>query len=109
VTGRVRKVDGTKREKEESSKMSIEPEKRKEVVAQYRRHDTDTGSPEVQIALLTERITNLTEHFKTHKKDYHSRRGLIQLVNQRRKLQRYLREEDPARYQALVERLGLRK
>jgi len=89
--------------------MSIEPEKRKELLTAYRRHEKDTGSPEVQIALLTERISNLTEHFKSHKKDHHSRRGLIQLVNQRRKLQSYLRDQDPARYQVLVERLGLRK
>jgi len=89
--------------------MSIEPEKKKEVVVQHRRHEKDTGSPEVQIAILTERITNLTEHFKSHKKDHHSRRGLLQLVNHRRKLQTYLRGQDPQRYQALVEKLGLRK
>ena len=89
--------------------MSIEPEKRKQLLTEYRRHEKDTGSPEVQIALLTERILNLTEHFKSHKKDHHSRRGLIHLVNQRRKLQSYLRDQDLGRYQALVERLGLRK
>lgn len=89
--------------------MSIEPEKKRELVESYRLHEKDTGSPDVQIALLTERIINLTEHFKFHKKDYHSRRGLIHLVNQRRKLQRYLQREDPDRYQKLVDSLGLRK
>jgi len=89
--------------------MSIESEKKKELLEQHRRHEKDTGSPEVQIAILTERIVNLTEHFKSHKKDHHSRRGLLQLVNQRRKLQTYLRGQDPSRYQALVEKLGLRK
>ncbi len=89
--------------------MSIEPEKKRELVESYKLHDKDTGSPDVQIALLTERIVNLTEHFKQHKKDYHSRRGLIHLVNQRRKLQRYLQRENPGRYQKLIERLGLRK
>ena len=89
--------------------MSIEPEKRTEICESYRRHDKDTGSPEVQIALLTERITNLTQHFLFHKKDHHSRRGLLLLVSQRRKMQRYLKRKDPDGYQALIQRLGLRK
>ena len=75
----------------------------------HRRHDRDTGSSEVQIALLTERINGLSEHFKVHKKDHHSRRGLLILVSQRRRLLAYLRRTEPDRYQALIERLGLRR
>jgi small subunit ribosomal protein S15 len=89
--------------------MSIEPAKTQEVLHKYRRHDTDTGSAEVQIALLTERIVNLTEHFKTHKKDHHSRRGLLHLVSLRRRLLNYLKREDADRYRKLIEQLGLRK
>ena len=89
--------------------MSIEPAKTQEILQKYRRHDSDTGSPEVQIALLTERIVNLTEHFKTHKKDHHSRRGLLHLVSLRRRLLNYLKREDVDRYKKLIERLGLRK
>ena len=89
--------------------MSIEPAKTQEILQKYRRHDVDTGSPEVQIALLTERIVNLTEHFKTHKKDHHSRRGLLHLVSLRRRLQSYLKREDADRYKKLIEQLGLRK
>jgi small subunit ribosomal protein S15 len=89
--------------------MSIEPAKTQEILEKYRRHDADTGSPEVQIALLTERIVNLTEHFKTHKKDHHSRRGLLHLVSLRRRLQTYLKREDADRYKKLIEQLGLRK
>jgi small subunit ribosomal protein S15 len=89
--------------------MSIEPEKKTELLHSFRNHEKDTGSPEVQIALLTERIVNLTEHFKFHKKDHHSRRGLLHLVSQRRKLQAYLKRKDPERYQILIQRLGLRK
>lgn len=89
--------------------MSIEPAKTQEILQKYRRHDGDTGSPEVQIALLTERIVNLTEHFKTHKKDHHSRRGLLHLVSLRRRLQSYLKREDADRYKKLIEQLGLRK
>ena len=89
--------------------MSIEPAKTQEILQKYRRHEGDTGSPEVQIALLTERIVNLTEHFKTHKKDHHSRRGLLHLVSLRRRLQTYLKREDADRYQKLIEQLGLRK
>ena len=79
------------------------------VLAQYRTHDTDTGSPEVQVALLTNRIAYLTEHFKSHAKDHHSRRGLLQLVGRRRRLLDYLKRESPERYHRLIERLGLRK
>jgi small subunit ribosomal protein S15 len=75
----------------------------------YRLHDSDTGSPEVQVALLTERINGLTEHFKTHVKDFHSRRGLLKLVSQRRKLLDYLKRKDADKYRGLIEKLGLRK
>jgi small subunit ribosomal protein S15 len=89
--------------------MSIEPGKGQEIVEKFRQHETDTGSPEVQIALLTERIVNLTEHFKVHKKDHHSRRGLLHLVSLRRRLLNYLKRRDTARYQKLIQQLGLRK
>jgi small subunit ribosomal protein S15 len=79
------------------------------VIAEFRRHDHDTGSPEVQVALLTKRITYLTEHFKVHAKDHHSRRGLLMLVGQRRRLLEYLKGKDLGRYRALIERLGLRR
>ena len=80
-----------------------------EIVKQFRLHESDTGSPEVQVALLSARIGHLTEHFKTHVKDHHSRRGLLQLVGQRRRLLDYLRRRDFGRYKALIERLGLRR
>jgi small subunit ribosomal protein S15 len=89
--------------------MALVAEKKTEVVQKYRRHDKDTGSPEVQVALITERIAYLTEHFKTHKKDHHSRRGLLKLVGQRRRLLDYLRGVDQNRYKAVIEQLGLRK
>ena len=89
--------------------MALVAEKKTEVVQKYRRHDTDTGSPEVQVALITERIAYLTEHFKTHKKDHHSRRGLLKLVGQRRRLLDYLRKIDTHRYKVVIEQLGLRK
>ena len=79
------------------------------IIEQYRVHDSDTGSPEVQVALLTNRITELTEHFKTHTKDHHSRRGLLKLVGRRRRLLDYLKGQDLERYRATIERLGLRK
>jgi small subunit ribosomal protein S15 len=82
---------------------------KRELIDQFRQHATDTGSPEVQVALLTRRIGELSEHFETHVKDHHSRRGLLTLVSQRRRLLDYLRDRDPARYQALIERLGLRR
>lgn len=89
--------------------MVLDVEKTKEIVGQFRLHDTDTGSPEVQIALLTERINYLTEHFKAHKKDHHSRRGLLKLVSLRRSLLDYLKRNDMERYRTLIERLGIRK
>ena len=79
------------------------------IIEQYGTHATDTGSPEVQVALLTERINHLTEHLKTHTKDHHSRRGLLMMVGQRRRLLDYLREQDVERYRAIVARLGLRR
>jgi len=84
-------------------------EQKRELIDSYRTHTSDTGSPEVQVALLTQRIGELSEHFKTHKKDHHSRRGLLKLVSQRRRLLDYLRGYDPQRYRALIERLGLRR
>jgi small subunit ribosomal protein S15 len=81
----------------------------KEVISNYKLHESDTGSPEVQVALLTSRINDLTEHFKVHKKDHHSRRGLLQLVSQRRRLLDYLKNKDVARYQSLIGRLELRR
>ncbi len=89
--------------------MVLTPERKQEVIDQYRTHDADTGSPEVQIALLSERIGYLTEHFKTHKKDHASRRGLLKLVGQRRRLLDYLKGKEIERYRALIERLGIRK
>jgi small subunit ribosomal protein S15 len=89
--------------------MALVPEKKQELVKTYKRHDKDTGSPEVQVAIITERITYLTEHFKTHKKDHHSRRGLLKLVGQRRRLLDYLRTTDEGRYKTLIDQLGIRK
>jgi small subunit ribosomal protein S15 len=89
--------------------MSITPERKAELIAEYAQKPGDTGSPEVQIAVLTERIRNLTEHFKTNKKDNHSRRGLILMVNKRRTIQAYLKKKDEARYSTLIEKLGLRR
>ena len=89
--------------------MSMSAEAKQAVIEQYKRGDNDTGSPEVQIALLTARITELTEHFKTHKKDNHSRRGLVRLVNSRRKLLDYLKGKDIDRYRELITSLGLRR
>lgn len=87
----------------------LDAEKRKEIIAGYKTHEGDTGSPEVQVALLTARIQYLTEHFKTHKKDHHSRRGLLKLVGQRRRLLEYLKNKEVNRYRKIIERLGLRK
>jgi len=89
--------------------MSFEPEQKKEIIEKHKTHNTDTGSPEVQIALLTERITYLTGHFKVHKKDHHSRQGLLKIVNQRRRLLTYLKRNDPTRYRKLIDELGIRK
>lgn len=89
--------------------MSVTTARKKEVIEANKTHETDTGSPEVQVAILTERIKNLTEHFKIHKKDHHSRRGLLMLVGQRKRLLAYLKKTDIGRYRALIEKLGLRK
>ena len=89
--------------------MSITAEKKQQLIKEHARGADDTGSPEVQVAILTERIVNLTEHFKTHAKDNHSRRGLLMLVNKRRSLLDYLKREDAARYTDLITKLGLRK
>ena len=89
--------------------MSISAERKQELIKEYATKSGDTGSPEVQVAILTERITNLTEHFKTHAKDNHSRRGLLMLVNKRRSLLDYLKREDDERYSALIAKLKLRK
>lgn len=87
----------------------LDSEKRKDVINNFQLHAVDTGSPEVQIALLSARIEYLTEHFKTHKKDHHSRRGLLKLVGKRRRLLDYLRKKDVERYRSVIQRLGLRK
>ena len=89
--------------------MSINPEEKKKVITDHRTHDTDSGSPEVQVALLTTRINNLTGHFKKHVKDFHSRQGLLKLVGQRRRLLTYLKGCAPTRYNKLISDLGLRK
>ena len=89
--------------------MGVALQRKRELVEQFKLHDADTGSPEVQIALLSKRIDYLTEHFQTHTKDHHSRRGLLKLVGQRRRLLDYLKRYDGARYKGLIERLGLRR
>lgn len=89
--------------------MTITAERKAEVIKDHARGEGDSGSPEVQVAILTERITNLTEHFKAHAKDNHSRRGLLMMVNNRRSLLDYLKKKDAARYSALIAKLGLRK
>jgi small subunit ribosomal protein S15 len=89
--------------------MSITPARKEELIKEFGAKEGDTGSPEVQVAILTERITNLTEHFKTHKKDNHSRRGLLKMVSQRRKLLDYVKAREEDRYKALIQRLGIRR
>jgi len=89
--------------------VALNTEQKQEIIDRYRLHDGDTGSPEVQVAILSERISYLTDHFKVHAKDHHSRRGLIKLVGQRRRLLNYLKDKDIERYRALIEQLGLRK
>ena len=89
--------------------MGLHAEEKKEIIDQFKRHETDTGSPDVQVAILTRRINALTEHFKTHKKDHHSRRGLLMLVGQRRRLLNYIKGRDIKRYRELLESLNLRK
>jgi small subunit ribosomal protein S15 len=89
--------------------MGVALQRKKELIDQFQQHSTDTGSPEVQVALLSERIDYLTEHFQTHKKDHHSRRGLLMLVGKRRRLLGYLREKDLERYRSLTDTLGIRR
>lgn len=89
--------------------MSLSAESKNELIQSYRTHDADTGSPEVQIALLTQKIQHLTEHFKVHSKDHHSRQGLLKMVGKRRRLLDYLKKKDIGRYQEIIARLGLRK
>lgn len=89
--------------------MAISQERKNEIINQYKIHDTDTGSPEVQIAVLTEEINNLNDHLRTHKKDHHSRRGLMKMVGRRRNLLTYLRNKDVQRYRELISSLGLRR
>lgn len=89
--------------------MAITKERKNEIINDYKVHDTDTGSPEVQIAVLTEEITTLNEHLRVHKKDHHSRRGLLKMVGKRRNLLNYLRNNDVTRYRELIKRLGLRR
>ena len=89
--------------------MPVPTDRKKTLIEGYRLHQSDTGSPEVQIALLTERINGLTEHFKTHQKDHHSRRGLLKRIGQRRGLLEYLRRKDPERYRQVIEKLGIRR
>ncbi|MDL2274646.1 30S ribosomal protein S15 [Desulfosarcina sp. OttesenSCG-928-G10] len=89
--------------------MAFTTEAKQELIEKHKKHDTDTGSPEVQIALLSHRIAYLTEHFKTHKKDHHSRRGLLMLVGKRRRLLNYVKRNDVQRYRSIIETLGLRR
>jgi small subunit ribosomal protein S15 len=89
--------------------MAITQERKNEIINEFRIHETDTGSPEVQIAVLTEEINNLNEHLRTHKKDHHSRRGLLKMVGRRRNLLTYLRNKDVTRYRELINKLGLRR
>jgi small subunit ribosomal protein S15 len=93
----------------EVRRVAFNKDRKTEVIGSYKTHNTDTGSPEVQVALLSERINYLTEHFKTHAKDHHSRRGLLKLVGQRRRLLDYLKKKDTDRYADLIKRLGIRK
>lgn len=89
--------------------MALTQERKTQLIQDYKKHESDTGSPEVQIAILTENIVNLTNHLRVHKKDHHSRRGLLKMVGQRRKLLAYLKNNDVSRYSSLIERLGLRR
>ncbi|AOZ94269.1 30S ribosomal protein S15 [Paenibacillus crassostreae] len=89
--------------------MALTQERKHQLIEEHRTHESDTGSPEVQIAILTENITNLISHFQAHKKDHHSRRGLLKMVGQRRKLLKYLKNKDVRRYSTLIEKLGLRR
>jgi len=98
-----------KRTKPKEVLSVLATEQKQELINTYKKHESDTGSPEVQIAILTARITYLTEHFKTHKKDHHSRRGLLKLVGQRRRLLDYLKGKELARYKTIIEQLGIRR
>ena len=89
--------------------MALSQERKRQIIEEFKIHENDTGSPEVQVAILTERINELNEHLREHKKDHHSRRGLLKMVGQRRKLLNYLREKDITRYRKLIEKLGLRR
>lgn len=89
--------------------MAVTQERKQQLIEEYKTHESDTGSPEVQIAILTENIINLTDHLREHKKDHHSRRGLLKMVGHRRKLLTYLRNKDVSRYSTLIEKLGLRR
>ena len=89
--------------------MALSKDRKTELIGSYRTHDADTGSPEVQVALLSERINYLTEHFKSHAKDHHSRRGLLKLVGRRRRLLDYLKKTDQERYRSIIDKLGIRK
>ncbi|WP_018932625.1 30S ribosomal protein S15 [Gracilibacillus lacisalsi] len=89
--------------------MAITQERKNEIINEFKTHENDTGSPEVQIAVLTEEINNLNNHLRTHKKDHHSRRGLLKMVGKRRNLLNYLRNKDVARYRTLIQKLGLRR
>jgi len=89
--------------------VALTKDRKTELIGNYKTHESDTGSPEVQVAILSERISNLTEHFKGHAKDHHSRRGLLKMVGQRRRLLDYLKAKDNSRYASLIERLGLRR
>ena len=89
--------------------MSIDTKTKQDLIKKFAKNENDTGSPEVQVAILTTRITNLSEHFKTHKKDNHSRRGLLKLVSQRRKILDYVKSKDESRYKTLIEQLGIRR
>ena len=93
----------------EDSELALTKDRKTEVIGSYRTHESDTGSPEVQVAILSERINYLTEHFKSHAKDHHSRRGLLKLVGQRRRLLDYLKQKDAERYAELIRKLGIRK
>ncbi len=93
----------------EVNRMAITQERKQALISEFKTHDTDTGSPEVQIAVLTEQINNLNEHLRTHKKDHHSRRGLLKMVGKRRNLLTYLRNKDVTRYRDLINKLGLRR
>jgi small subunit ribosomal protein S15 len=99
----------TKKKERNAENMGVAPQQKQGVIEQFRVHQSDTGSPEVQVALLSQRIDYLTQHFKIHAKDHHSRRGLLKLVGQRRRLLDYLKKSDFERYQVLIQRLGIRK